>query len=295
VHRNSGFAFIVILMIVLVGCQPQTTNEPTPEPLALLTEASNNIRESETFRMYVEQSGATYIIPVYLGPTDTLAVNAQFRWARAQYVAPGILQATARIVVESPVGEVAQDVEIFSRETEQWFRLQGAPWIDGDFAPGFNPVTLIADDSGFQAALTALQELEFVGGETLEDGSPVYHLKGIANGPAVKALVVGLIDVAETVPLDVYIHRDQRIPVRIVLTQPETATEESPEPTTWTINVYDVNAAPELTPPDEADSAATEPFDATESVEAVTADSTEAIEPTEGIESTEAVEATEES
>jgi hypothetical protein len=290
VHRYFGLALIVICMSVLAGCQPAESNEPTPEPLALLTEASNNIRQSETFRMYVEQGGATYVIPVYLGPTDTLAVNAQFRWARAQYVAPGTLQATARIVVESPVGDVAQDVEIFSREEEQWFRLQGAPWVNGDFAPGFNPVTLIADDSGFQAALTALQELEFVGEETLDDGSPVYHLKGIANGPAVRALVVDLIDVAETVPLDVYIHRERRIPVRIILTQPETATEESPEPTTWTINVYDVNAEPELTPPDEADLNATE---AVETAEATDEQVAEPVEATEVTEVTEALEVTE--
>ncbi len=255
-RRYLGLAFIIILLAgfaILMGCQPGPSNEPTPEPLALLTEASNNIRESDTFRMYVEQGGNTYVIPVFLGPTDTLAVNAQFRWARAQYVAPGTLQATARIVVESVVGNMAQDVEIFSREDEQWYRLQGSPWIRGDFAPGFNPVTLIAADSGFQAALTALEDLDFVGEETLEDGAPVYHLTGIANGPAVKALVVGLIDVAETVPVDVYIHRERRIPVRIVLTQPETATEESPDPTTWTINVYDINAEAELTPPDEVE------------------------------------------
>jgi hypothetical protein len=242
----------VILVGLLAGCGGDTGNEATPEPLTLITEAANKIRTSTTFRLYVEQTGATYRFQVYLDEARTNLVTAEFEFARAQYVAPDILQATTRIIVETPLGQLAQDVDIFSRGLEQWYRLAGLPWIKGDFAPGFNPVTLIADDSGFQAALTALVDLQFVGNITLEDGSPTYHLKGIANGPAIRGLVVGLINFAETVPVDVFVHRETGYPVRLILTQPETITETETVPTTWTIDVFDVDEPSELTPPEAA-------------------------------------------
>jgi hypothetical protein len=239
------------MAVLIAGCGGgEGSGDPTPEPLALLTEAANNIRARDTFRLYVEQSGATYEIPVVLAQGQA-AINVEFRFARAQYVAPDVLQATARVVIPAVGQQIAQDIDIFSQNMNQWYRLLGSAWIKGDFAPGFNPATLIAEDSGFQAALTALTELQYVGEETLEDGTPAYHLRGVADGPAVSALVVGLIQAAATLPVDVYIHRETRLPVRLVLTQPETVTEEFPTPTTWTIDVYDVDAPAELTPPDE--------------------------------------------
>ena len=235
---------LLILALLMVSCEGDTS-EADIEPLELLTEAAENIRAADTFRLYVEQTGASYFIPIYLGAD---IVNVEFRFARAQYVAPDVISATARIVT---IG-LALDAEIFSRDDDQWYRIPAGagPWINADFAPGFNPASLIAEDSGFQAALTALLELEYIGEETLEDGTPVYHLKGIANGPDVTALVVGLIDAQADVPVDVYINRENRYPVRLVLTQPETITADEPEPTTWTIDVFDVDAASEIEAPD---------------------------------------------
>lgn len=241
----------VILMGLLAGCGGSGSEDAPPEPLTLITEAANKIRASNTFRLYVEQTGATYRFEVYLDEARTNLVTAQFEFARAQYVAPDLLQAQTRILVETPLGTLAQDVDIFSQGLAQWYRLSGLPWIKGDFAPGFNPVTLIADDSGFQAALTALEDLQFVTNVTLEDGTPAYHLKGIANGPAIKGLVVGLINFAETVPVDVFVHRETHYPVRLILTMPETVTETETVPTTWTIDVFDVDKPAELTPPDD--------------------------------------------
>lgn len=245
--------FIIVVSGVIAGCSTDSTTEATPEPMTLLVEAADKIRTSDTFRLYVEQTGNTYRFEVYLDEARTNLVRAEFEFARAQYVARDMLQATTRILIETPLGQLAQDVDIFSKGSLQWYRLAGLPWIAGDFAPGFNPVTLIADDSGFQAALTALEALEFVGTPTLEDGTPTYHLRGTANGPAIRGLVVGLINFAETVPVDVFIHRETRYPVRLILTQPETATDENPDPTTWTIDVFDVDEAADLTPPEGVD------------------------------------------
>ncbi len=245
--------FIIVVSGGIAGCSTDSTTEATPEPMTLLVEAADKIRTSDTFRLYVEQTGNTYRFEVYLDEARTNLVRAEFEFARAQYVARDMLQATTRILIDTPLGQLAQDVDIFSKGSLQWYRLAGLPWIAGDFAPGFNPVTLIADDSGFQAALTALEALEFVGTPTLEDGSPTYHLRGTANGPAIRGLVVGLIDFADIVPVDVFIHRETGYPVRLILTQPETATDENPDPTTWTIDVFDVDEAADLTPPEGVD------------------------------------------
>lgn len=243
--------FLLILCaasLLLMGCGDG--GQPPDDPLELLRDAAEKIRSAETFRLYIEQSGRPAIFYIYFDEAQTQLVEIEYRFARAQYVAPDVLQATARVIVKS-LGNLPIDAEIFSRATEQWYRLPPAlaNWVKGDFAPGFNPATLIADDSGFQTALTTLKSLEWVENITLDNGQPVYHLRGSADGQAVKALVVGLIDPAGDVPVDVYVNRDTGLPVRLVLTLPETADENNPEPTRWTIDVFDVNAPSEITPP----------------------------------------------
>ena len=53
------------------------------------------------------------------------------------------------------------------------------------FAPGFNPESLIAEDTGIEAALKSLIDLSYVGETQLENGADVYHLAATANGPDV--------------------------------------------------------------------------------------------------------------
>jgi hypothetical protein len=219
---------------VISGC---TTAEPTPEidPTALITEAATNIRTSETFRIRVERTGAPYFVETDLG-------SVAFRLANAQYIAPAIMQATVRLVTAG----LTADVDIFSRGAEQWYRhglLTGNQWFNAPFAPGFNPQTLIAEDTGFQAALAALIELRYVGAEALEDGTPVHHLSGMADGADVSALMVNLIEASGNVEVQVYIDRERLIPVRFVIVQPDSVTEDEVEPTTWTVDIFDVNEA----------------------------------------------------
>lgn len=236
--------WLMTLALFLVGCAGDSEEATPIDPVALLVEASSNIRAKDTFRLYVEQTGAEYLIPVYLFNNEL--VNVEFRFARAQYVAPDTLQATARVIAVMPL-----DVDVLARGIEQWYQLPGLSWQKGEFAPRFNPATLISDDSGFQAALTALKELEYLGETTLEDGRPVYHLRGMADGAAVANLVVGLLNLEGDIPVEVFIHREERYPVRLVLTQPETISESEPIPTTWTIDVFDVNAPSEIITPEQ--------------------------------------------
>jgi hypothetical protein len=89
--------------------------------------------------------------------------------------------------------------------------------------------------------MNALVDPRLVGEETLEDGTAVYHIRATADGPDVAALVVNLIQMTDTVNVDLYIGKDNALPQRFVIIQPDTAVEGQ-EPTTWTIDLYDFDA-----------------------------------------------------
>jgi hypothetical protein len=94
-----------------------------------------------------------------------------------------------------------------------------------------------------------VRELNYAGTETLEDGTPVHRVSGVAEGHDISALLAGLIEATGPVLVDVYIHRDTGLPVRFVIVQSDTATEQNPTPTTWTVDLYDFDAPARLDEP----------------------------------------------
>ncbi len=232
-----------LLTLSLAACASSATEAPPVDPIELVTQAFENIRATDTFRMTVERTGASYYIETDLGKVD-------FRRAEAQFVAPDTLQATVRLIAAG----MPSDVDIFSRGNDQWYRhrvLTANRWYNAPFAEGFNPATLIAEDAGFQMALNSLIDLSYKGRESLEDGTPVYHLTGIADGADISALLANLIETTGQVLVDVFIDQNTVLPVRFVIVQPDTVTDTEPTPTTWTVDVYDINAAADLDVPDE--------------------------------------------
>ncbi len=236
--------------MLLVGCSGASNGAPTqapPDSLDLVKEAATNIRSADTFRISVNQTGPDYMIL-------TEFATVYFRRATAQYVTPGTMQATIRVIA----GGLPIEVEVFSRGAEQWYRAiwTGNRWVKEAFAPGFNPETLIAQDTGIEAALKSLVDLSYVGDEQLENGVSVYHLAATANGPDVAALLGGLIAPVGNVGVDVYIDRETRYPSRFVITEyasPFAVTPEAgqdAEPVVWTIDIYDLNATAELATPE---------------------------------------------
>jgi hypothetical protein len=226
---------------VLAACGGGDTREATPDPLALTTQAANRIRSAQTFRMDVTQIGPDYEIF-----TDFGAVL--FRRATAQYVTPGTMQAAVRV---SAAG-IPVDVDVYAEGLNQWFRAiwTGNTWVNAAFAPGFDPQTLIAEDTGFQAALGAVIDITYMGIESLETGTQVHHLRGTVAGEAVNALLVGLIGVSGTPQIDLYIETETGYPARITLTETEWADgSQADEPREWTIDITEINAPPELDAP----------------------------------------------
>src|SRR5262245_53299938 len=127
-------SILILISVIISGCTGQATPTapPIPDPLSLVTQAATNIRSTDTFRMAVERTGAPYYVATDLG-------NVAFKQARAQYVAPNVIEATVRLVL---LGGVPASVDIFSRGDNQWYRnsiLTANRWFNAQFAPGFNP------------------------------------------------------------------------------------------------------------------------------------------------------------
>lgn len=245
--------YVVVLILVcgmLFGCTSnQPTETPPPDPLQLLTDAAVKIRATQTFRMTVERTGTEYFLNTDYG-------SAEFRRAEVQYATPDKIQARARVIAAG----LPLDLDFFFRGTDQWLRgiWTNNTWVPIAFVPGFTPAALMAETTGFQAAIDALTGLEMVGPEQLEDGTPVFHIKAEAPGEAVSALMAGLIEVSGDVLADVFIHRENGLPVRFVIVQPDSVSENEPDPTTWTVDVYDFDAEAQLDEPPPAPEATPE-------------------------------------
>ncbi len=233
---------VCMLLALAAGCSAAPATEIPPDPVALVAQAAANIRASDRFRMTVERTGAPYEVDTGLG-------RVTFRRASAQYVAPDTLQATVSLTAAGLTAEV----DIFARGENQWFRnviLTGGSWLNAPFAEGFNPQVLIAEETGFEAALAAVRELTYAGPAALEDGTPVHRISGVAEGHDISALLAGLIEASGPTQVEVYIHRETGLPARFVIVQPETASEQFPTPTTWTVDIYDYGAPVRLDDPE---------------------------------------------
>ena len=232
---------IAATLVIATACAPQAPAAPTPEPKQVISDAIANIRMADTFRIAIEQTGASYIFESSVG-------KVQFRRAVAQYVAPNVIEAHLRLIIAG----LPADVGIFARGTNQWFQndvITAGLWVNAAFSPGFDPAMLLGGDSGFQAAVLALRNLAYLGEETLETGAGAQHFTSDAKGEEVAGLVANLIPLAGRVTVDVFVDPRLVLPVRFVVVQPEKITKDEPKPQTFTVDVYDVNAAPALNDP----------------------------------------------
>lgn len=255
-NRRSLLPAIIIVIIVaiaavvflMMNANNSQDAAPPPEPHALLEQVIFNLREVDTFRMLIDQTGAEYVFRVTLdqGQSEVVAV---MRRAEAQYINPNVLFATTTLKLG---GLPAIGIDIFAQGSDQWFKLAGSPWIQYPIAEGFDPGRLIQEDSGFPAALTALDSIEYIGAETLDTGVATQHIHGIAKGQVINDLMFGLLDVPaeEPVLVDVYVDIATTLPALLVVTLPNTATEQEPEDTQWRIEVYDINGAVTIAYPD---------------------------------------------
>jgi hypothetical protein len=228
-------SLLLLVITLITGCTGgAATPEPLPDTLEVLTKAATNIRAAKTFRMVVDRTGAEYRINTDLG-------TAVFKRGEVAYVAPETLQAKVRVLAAS----IPLDLDFFFKADKQWLRgiWTNNAWVSINFAPGFNPQALIAEQTGFQAALKSLRDIKMVGRENLIDGTPVYHIAATATGEAVSAFMAGLINVEGDVTADVYVDQKSFMPLRFVIVQTKAQWEPGQTPTTWNIDVFDFDKA----------------------------------------------------
>lgn len=238
---------IWLMLIIAVGCTTNPTPEPPPDIQALLSNAADILLEANTFQLEIVQIGTPYIFDINIGQGE---IDVFLRRVIGQFVAPDEVHATASLLA----GSFPINLTLYSKADDQWFNPTESPitWINAPFATGFDPRRVVGEDSGFRKALNSLTELQYVGVEDLF-GVQVYHIRGIANAEDVSALLVGMIEFTTPLPLDVYLRTGDGYPVRMVITQPDTATDETPD-TQWTIEVFDIGGAKNFTPPAGANS-----------------------------------------
>jgi len=212
--------------------RPLTVDAPAaapPDPPALLRQAFSNLRAAATLRIDLQHSGEPWFVSTNLG-------ELPFRQLRAAFVAPDTLQAVARVAVLGlPV-----EVELFARGEQQWYRnplLTANRWQGGVLVEGFNPQQLVSADSGFHQVPGALGGLTWQGLVALEDGRAAHHLRGRAQGAALGALLLNLVQLSGELPTEVYIERDSVLPRRFVIREPAAS---------WDLGISEVNAAVQL-------------------------------------------------
>lgn len=236
-HNNRPGALLLIALLValpvLAACQPQGQNSPTPTPLpdarALLTKAADDIQTVPALRFKLQLTGA----PAFVDTTNTISFIA----ADGSYVAPDKVAATVKAQVLGLPGQI-EIVAIGDQQYMKHIVLTANKWLNQQFSPGFNADTLIRSEQGIKYALNSLQELKLVGQEDLF-GQQVYHLSGISSVADISAVTVGLIRGTGTATADIYLTVDTGRVERIVLVQPDTVTAQNPEPTTWTMELFD--------------------------------------------------------
>jgi hypothetical protein len=249
VRRIIPLLTLFALILAACGGGDQPT-EQAINPRTLLDQAVTNLQPKNTFRLIIERDGAPYLFQSDLGPVT-------FDRAEGQYVSPDTIGAKVKVML----GELPVEADIYARGEQQWSRgiWTNMRWDMSVIATGFDPSKIIAaDGGGLKIALDALVDPQLGADESLEDGTAVYHISATADGTQVSALVVNLIQMTGTVNVDVYIDKATGLPVRFIVTQPDTVADDQPEPTVWTIDLYDFDAPVELSVPDNLDATAPE-------------------------------------
>ena len=238
---------LVVALVVACNSTPKATETPAPDPQVLLDTAAAVVRNAKSVRIKLQLTGApSYVDPPVTpgGPGNYIA----FVSADGLYLAPDRVQ--AKIVAR--LFGVPGEVEVIAVGDDQWMRnavLTGNLWVKRQFAPGFNAAKLVSSDQGIESALKAFRDLKMIGIEDV-DGTPMYHVKGHAAGSDVAALTVGLIRGVDVL-IDAYVVVETGLVDRVVLVQPETVTDQEPKPTTWTLEIFDYNAADiQINPPE---------------------------------------------
>jgi hypothetical protein len=234
---------LIIMLLLIAGCTGGDSDEPEPTPDAdvALANAAELISTVESFKLEIIPYGAPFDFGIDLGDGS---VRVRFNRAIGQFIAPDEVGAEVSVRLGSP----NIDINIYAQGDNQWYQAPLIGWINGYFAEGFNPARLLDETTGFQAMLSTLRDLEFVGRKSI-NGVNTDHYAAIADGVSVSNLLM-LIELEGLVPVDVFINPDTGYPVRVVVDQERPAEDgETDVVTEWQVDVFDIDAEDDLSRP----------------------------------------------
>lgn len=228
-------ALFLSLMLLVTGCGGGAATTPTPQstpdPLILLQKAAQDIQNVTSLRFKLQLTGA----PAFI---DTAKIIS-FVSADGGYTAPDKVGAK----VSAAVSGVPGQIDIVAIGDLQYFKhivLTGNRWLQQDFSPGFNADKLIRGEEGLKKALNSMRSVTLEGVEDLF-GVQVYKVSGVASVAEISAVTAGLIQGTGDATATIYVRVDNGQVERMVLVQPETVTERYPDPTTWTMELFNYN------------------------------------------------------
>lgn len=241
---------LLVPLLLLAACEPAPQPEATRTPQEMLAAVTTNLRDVQTLRLLLEQEGAEYPFSFSADGTAASAVPASIRRGRVQFVAPDVISGTISLNVSGmPIS-----VDVFVRGPNQYMRLPAGRWLSTTLGGEFDPADLTREGGAFEQALLNLEGLEYIGYETLPDGTETEHLRGVAPGPAAAALLLGLVEADAPVTVNVYIDTDSGLPALLTLEMLPPGLEDTPQAprTLWRLEVYDINAEPAFEDPEAA-------------------------------------------
>jgi hypothetical protein len=228
---QARYLLIGLILALVAACGGNATEAPLPDPRALLDAAAKAIQQVKTVRFKLQLTGA----PAFIDTNKIIS----FVSADGSYIAPDRVGAKVSAAVMGVPGQI----EIVAVGDDQYYKhivLTGNRWLKKQFSPGFNADKLIRSDQGIRRAIETLKGIKMVGREDLF-GTPVYHISGQASIVDISAVTVGLIRGTADAQVDVYLDVNGTNVERIVLVQPETVSAEYPDPTTWTMELFNYN------------------------------------------------------
>jgi len=239
--KRIVFALILFVILLGVGCAPESTVTPTPapDPLALAAQAGSAMQTVKWLHFVLERNGS----PAYIDAEKTLV----FRRAEGDYAAPDRLQAAVKVMAAGFVTEI----QVISVQNKQWMtNLLTGQWEELPAGWELGPSALFDAQVGIPHLMTQ----GLIAARTHIDGpaefddfdGTFWHLTSETTGEQVHAMSGGLIP-SGPAELEAWIDPTTFLIHRVRLVLPESDPEE---PMEWIIELSLFDEPLDIQPPE---------------------------------------------